>query len=79
MKIVLVKWVDSASANGWKGRESLDRFIKGDLDAIKTVGMLVHQDKKKVVLIQSDGDNQAMGLFEIPRGCIKSIKTIGKV
>ncbi len=79
MKVVLVKWVDAASQGGWANPAKVDRFIKGDLDLIKSVGILIHNTKKKVVLIQTHGTNEVLGLFEIPKGCVKSIKTIYRI
>lgn len=79
MKIVLIRWVDAASIGGWRSTKAMKEFIKAELSPVHSVGMLVHTDEKKVVLIQTHGKNEVIGLFEIPRGCIKSIKTIGKV
>ncbi len=79
MKIVHVKWVDAASVAGWRSQKALKEFITGNLDAVDSVGMLAYEDDKKVVLIQTNAVNEVMGLFEIPKGCIKSIKKIGKV
>ena len=79
MKIVHVKWVYAASLGGWRTKKEVKAFVKGNLSPVDTVGMLIHEDKEKVALIQTNGKNQVIGLFEIPRGCIKSMKTIGKV
>lgn len=79
MKIVHVKWVDAASVGGWRTLKAANDFIEGDLDPVDSIGMLLHEDKKKIVLIQSHGKNEVMGLFEIPKGCIKSVKVIGRV
>lgn len=79
MKIVHVKWVDAAHISGWRSVRVMKEFIEEDLNPVDSVGMLIHEDDKKVVLIQTNGSNEVMGLFEIPKGCIKSIKKIGKV
>lgn len=79
MKIVLVKWKDAASLGGWRTKKQMKVFIDGDLDPVHSVGMLVHDDEKKVVLIQTHGVNSVIGLFEIPRGCITEMTEIGTV
>lgn len=78
MKIVHVQWVDAASLSGWRSQKALKEFIELELAPVDSVGMLMHEDDSKIVIIQTNGTNEVMGLFEIPKGCIKSIKIIGK-
>lgn len=73
MKAILVKWVDAAHVGGWRSLKAAQEFIDNELNAVESVGMLMHEDEEKIVLIQTHGQNEVMGLFEIPKGCIKSI------
>lgn len=79
MKVVHVQWVDAASLGGWRGKREAEIFIEGELNPVHTVGILVKRTKKKIVLIQTHGINEVLGLFEIPTGCVKSIKTIYRI
>lgn len=46
---------------------------------IDTVGLLVHESKSKVLIIQSHSIDEVSGVFEIPRGCIRSMTTLCKI
>jgi hypothetical protein len=43
---------------------------------IDTVGLLAYESETKIILLQSIGDGEIDGIFEIPRACVKSIKTL---
>lgn len=76
MKVVHVNWVDAASLGGWRSLKAANEFVEGDLNSVDSVGLLMHEDDEKLVLIQTHGKNEVMGLFEIPKGCVKSITTL---
>lgn len=80
MKIVKITWVDSTSIRGgWMND------IDYELMPITTVGHLISKDRDKVIITHSVGryktdDCNAEDYYDIyliPRGCIKSIETIG--
>ena len=79
MKVVHIKWRDAAHIDGWRSQKAMKDFIRANLDGVDTVGMLVHEDRRKIVIVQTHGVNEVMGVFEIPKGCIDSIKVIGKI
>ena len=72
MKLVLIEWVDSTSMGGWTDNDDMD------LCECETVGFLLKEDKKKVIVAQSisDGATRYCDRFGIPRGCIKSIRKL---
>jgi hypothetical protein len=76
MKIVHVKWYDSSSIHGWRGIEKLKEYRRDKLMVIDSVGILIHKSKDKIILIRSVGSGEIDGVFEIPRACIKSMKTL---
>ena len=71
MRIVEVKWSDSASNGEWHRPK-----IKMGLARAKSVGYLKQKTKRKVVLVQSIGENQLQGLIAIPRSCVKRIRKL---
>lgn len=76
LKFVQIKWRDAASLGGWRGKKAVKHFITKILSAGETGGYLLYEGKDKVVVCQTVFDNQVIGLFEIPRGCVMSMKTI---
>lgn len=76
IKVVHIQWHDSAASTGWHSRRELKRVIKSKLSLCESVGMLVEQNKAKVVIVQTFGAQETSGVFEIPRDCIQSIKTL---
>ena len=72
MKLVEVKWEDATSyANQWMTPD-------GNLEPMScmTVGYVVSKNKNKLVLAQSQHEDEVHNQFVIPRGCIKSIRDI---
>lgn len=73
MRLVEVKWVDSALNIGWKSEYSKETSIS----QCKTVGYLIKKNKKQLVIAMnindSGGYSEAMA---IPIGCVKSIKKV---
>jgi hypothetical protein len=79
MDIVHVQWIDAAGLSEWHGKREFERFCSDESEITESVGMLGFQDDRKIVLIQTAGINQVTGLFEIPKGCIKSIKLLAQI
>jgi hypothetical protein len=78
-KVVHVRWHDSSAIYGWRSIERLKRYSKDRLMIIDTVGLLAFESSKKIILLQSTSPDEIDGIFEIPKGCIKSMKTICKL
>ena len=75
-QIVEVTWRDS---NGYSKWESLADYAYLKPALCRTVGYLLHKDKKEIVIVftqsmENEGDGN--GAIAIPRGCVKSIKTL---
>ena len=73
MKIVYVKWIDSASLTGWRSAEQ----HKGPPPYIESAGYLLEKTDEYVTLLQSmsaygNGDNS----LTIPRCAIKRIRRV---
>jgi len=74
--VKLVTWVDSSTLNrgGWCDR---DMIAPQPLCTIKSVGWIVQEDAKHIVIAGCDSDGGQMSrLTAIPRGCIVSMKTL---
>ena len=72
MKMVLVKWVDSTSIQGWEEGDNME------LCRCESVGFLIKKTKDKVILAQSLNDHTYYNKFAIPRGCITSITVLSQ-
>lgn len=73
MKVIYVEWVDSFAFKGWFSSEGADT----DLYLIKTVGYVVKETKKALVISHSFGDNKnVMDPLSIPKVAIKKRKWV---
>jgi len=74
-KPVLVEWVDSSLIEGWTFTEEISH--RKPL-FIETIGWLIHQSKKQLIVSSSLGKNpdQACGTINIPIVSINQIKEI---
>ena len=71
MKMVLIEWVDSTAVGDWTGDDDVE------LAKCRTMGFLLQKNKDRVVVAQSTSDIAHYdNRFGIPRGCIRSIKTL---
>ena len=73
MKIVKINWLDSGSK--YRNWEFKDDWSLEPLECM-SVGFLVEKTAKKVVIAQSDGQDEWGRLFVIPKGCITKIEEI---
>ena len=76
MKKVSIEWIDSYSTDKWmENADAIDQFKK--LMTITSVGMILYDDNKCVVLCQSieDGGNIS-GLLHIPKVAVVKITEI---
>lgn len=73
-KVMYIEWMDSETANEWTPLES----IKIDITRIHSVGILVKEDSKNIVLSHSyDPANESYGGYiQIPKCSI--LKKLGK-
>lgn len=81
LKVVHVKWEDPAFGRvGWMDRGEFDDWAKTGIARSDSVGILVYEDDKMIVLAQSLGENQTIaGGLKINRGSIKRIKKLGQL
>lgn len=73
-KICLIEWIDSTEWTGWKKLP----LTESDPLFIKTVGFVLKQTKKKIVIAHSvcfDAQN-VLGALVIPKGAVKKITVI---
>ena len=76
-RVVLIKWQDAAAAPGWHDQSQLSEQLERPPTLCESVGMLVERkNKEKVTIIQTIGQNETSGVFEIPRACIQSVETL---
>jgi hypothetical protein len=76
-RVVHIKWHDAAAAPGWHDQAQLADQLERPPTLCDTVGMLVERkNKDKVTVIQTIGQNETSGIFEIPRSCIQSVTTL---
>lgn len=68
MKLVVVEWEDIYSETGWCEDTDLHCPV------FRTVGYLVKQDKRKVIIADTEPDQGTLTVF--PRGCILKIEEI---
>ena len=76
-KIIHVKWLDSQSTNGWHTRDE----IADALETTHTIGILIHDEHTHIVVAHSyDPHTESYnGVMSIPKTCIESIHTMGRV
>lgn len=75
MKAVKICWLDSRQPNpSWQYIED----IKGQSVECQTMGFIVHEDDKIIMIAQNLGDDgeQASGVITIPKACITNREEI---
>jgi hypothetical protein len=79
LQLVRLTWVDSTARRaGWHDYE-ID-VDKEKLPEISTVGYLLHEDKKQVMVSHSvSKDDMAWDSFTIPAGCIIKRDKLGEL
>lgn len=69
---VEVRWIDSASNNGWREMDTDIKPVK-----CRSVGHLVKKNKRRVVLVMSVATSKQYGeSLVIPRACVTSIRKL---
>jgi len=70
---VLVNWLDSNVMHGWRP----DDVENDNVAHCRTVGILKHQDREKIVVAFGDSDcGSVLETITIPNGCITSIRKL---
>jgi len=72
-KLVAVDWLDAESVAGWRSMENVKELTS---PVITTVGFLILNNDKIVVVVQSIADGEYLGCTTIPKGMVKRIKII---
>ena len=77
MTILHIEWLDSETRDGW---QPLDE-IKQALGLTHSTGFLIHESEQFILVAHSfDPDTEsANGLITIPKGAIKTRRTICRV
>jgi len=72
VKRVEVRWTDSCGGEGayWNPDMELEP------EHIVTVGLLAKKNKRRLVIIQSQGEESRGGFLVIPRCCVTKIKRL---
>lgn len=72
MKKILVKWHDSYTNNRWTDKQIAVKEFKKPM-TITSCGMLMHKDKKSVILCHSFDGVNTNGILHIPKDTIVKI------
>lgn len=76
-RVVLIRWHDAAAAPGWHDQSQLADQLTRPPTLCDTVGLLVERkNKDKITVVQTVGQNETSGVFEIPTSCIQSVETL---
>ena len=67
---VYVEWHDSASISDWGVHSD------ADIETCRSIGWLVHQDKQKIVISTTLGEDNSKSIdrLSIPRSCIRTLR-----
>lgn len=76
MKLVQVEWLDSGYSitPGWVDPNDVPGTMSPK--TIKSVGFVVHEDKKCLIICQSKGEHYVQGVLRIMKSGIKKIKNL---
>ena len=74
LKLVLVKWRDAKSEpSGWK---SIEEVRKNKTALVSSVGWIIKETKKELILVSSIVEDHCDGDTTIPRDWVQSIETL---
>ena len=78
MKKVEIIWMDIIHESGWHDQDQLDNFLQEKAMTVSQVGYLYEEDDDTVTILDSYfADKSSFGTIHvIPKGCIKSIKSL---
>lgn len=69
MIIAVVHWIDAHTIDEWTGLEDIK---KQGLSECKSVGILLYEDKEKVIITHTVGETDSCGNIVIPKRFIKA-------
>jgi hypothetical protein len=74
MKMIYIEWIDAESIDAWEDYDSANR----DAPVIKTLGFLIRETKKYVVIALSidETNEKCSNRIQIPTGMIKKKRVI---
>ena len=76
MKMVLITWVDSVGVSSeWEHKDSDPQL---EVSEIRTIGFLWRKTKDAFTVVQSDSEDQVVGMMIIPKCAVKSIKYLNE-
>ena len=75
MKLLIVDWYDTESKPEWTEKDDTKKWGNKYCE-IRSVGFLIDDNKKCLVLCAMYNDNDFGDIHKIPKGCIKKIKHI---
>ena len=78
MRVIYIEWFDALSYNkGWINKDEVDEY---DLPIIKSIGILVSEDDKKITISTTfDEENEAYcGFVMVPKAWVKKRKWLTK-
>ena len=73
MHILMVEWVDSISGSDWI---PLFRAKEETVSRVCSIGILIKETEKEIVLLPNVSENQARHQIAIPRGAIKRMRRL---
>lgn len=76
MKIIEVLWVDS-SMEGGRVWHRVEDIRASKLVEVRSVGFLIHEDKRSLTIAAHVGGPDAAGAMKIPKGAVTRRRIIG--
>lgn len=72
---VKVVWIDIIQTNGWT---STDEIIKKDPMECASLGFLLYEDEKKLIIVDTISADSDASYNVFPKGCIVSVEKLTK-
>lgn len=72
-KKIYIEWYDAYSRDSWESEESI-RESCGPMMLCKTMGWLIDEDEKHIVVCHTHNPYMVMGSLHIPKCTIKRLK-----
>ena len=74
--LVRVEWLDALSRAGWLEKESVQDWIASDVLPVVSVGLLIREDDKAIVIAADENEDEWGALTKIPRGMVVAIEEL---
>lgn len=78
MKIVKVTWIDSEQTPGWQMRSDVDATADKPCTLCVSVGFLIHEDRRSVLLAESVNPHNYGNPIKIPRIAVKKVEELAE-